>query len=82
LRFGQRRYFHCLPTAFRTNELIIAQIKTDGNLSTLGRETKDHFLAVLSHELRTPLMPVLLGVETLMLDRDLRPRESTGAPAS
>jgi two-component system, chemotaxis family, CheB/CheR fusion protein len=37
-------------------------------------KTKDHFLAVLSHELRTPLMPVLLGVETLMIDRDLQPK--------
>jgi two-component system, chemotaxis family, CheB/CheR fusion protein len=37
-------------------------------------KAKDHFLAVLSHELRTPLMPVILGVETLMLDRDLPPK--------
>jgi signal transduction histidine kinase len=37
-------------------------------------KTKDHFLAVLSHELRTPLMPVLMGVETLMIDRDLQPK--------
>ncbi len=34
---------------------------------------KDQFLAVLSHELRTPLTPVLMGVSSLKLEKDLPP---------
>lgn len=34
-------------------------------------QAKDRFLAVLSHELRTPLTPVLMGVSSLRMEKDV-----------
>ena len=50
-----------------------AALKEAKEAAEAANQSKDRFLAVLSHELRTPLTPVLMAVEALENDPDLRP---------
>ena len=54
-------------------KLVESALREAKEAAEAANQSKDRFLAVLSHELRTPLTPVLMAVEALENDPDLRP---------
>jgi PAS domain S-box-containing protein len=55
------------------NNRLFAEVTKTKEEAEAANAAKDQFLAVLSHELRTPLTPVLIAVDDLLRESNIRP---------